>query len=108
VPGPPKFNRPCIPTTAKAIPRATPCRAKARRLSLSDRQGRRQVRLYSRSGYEWTKRLPALAEALRALPCGARRRTLSAPQRQQEVWGGWFDRCGLGGPAAAHFIREWV
>jgi hypothetical protein len=29
----------------------------------------RQVRLYSRSGYEWTKRLPALAETLRALPC---------------------------------------
>lgn len=27
------------------------------------------MRLYNRSGYEWTKRLPALAETLRGLPC---------------------------------------
>jgi bifunctional non-homologous end joining protein LigD len=29
----------------------------------------RQVRLYSRRGNEWTDRLPALAEALAAIPC---------------------------------------
>jgi bifunctional non-homologous end joining protein LigD len=27
------------------------------------------VRLYSRGGYDWTKRLARLAEALQAIPC---------------------------------------
>src|SRR5262245_29279757 len=29
----------------------------------------RQIRLYSRSGFEWTRRLPDLAQALAEIPC---------------------------------------
>jgi len=36
----------------------------------------RQVRLYSRSGYEWTKRLALLGEALAALDAKHNRRML--------------------------------
>ena len=68
---PPKFIRPCIPTTAKAIPQADGWLHKPKldgyRFQIV--KDGRQVTLYSRSGYDWTKRLPLLAEALRALPC---------------------------------------
>ena len=68
---PPKFIRPCIPTTAKAIPHG------AAWLHEPKLDGYRfqivkdgdRVRLCSRSGYEWTKRLASLATALADIRC---------------------------------------
>ena len=68
---PPKFIRPCIPTTAKAIPHG------AAWLHEPKLDGYRfqivkdgdRVRLYSRNGYEWTKRLASLATALADIRC---------------------------------------
>jgi bifunctional non-homologous end joining protein LigD len=61
----PKFVRPCIPTTANAIPRGDAWLHEPKldgyRFQIA-KEGR-QVRLYSRNGHEWTKRLAALAEA---------------------------------------------
>jgi bifunctional non-homologous end joining protein LigD len=66
-----KFVRPCIPTTAKAIPQGDAWlhEPKLDGYRFQIVKDGRQVRLYSRSGYEWTRRLPTLAETLRALPC---------------------------------------
>jgi bifunctional non-homologous end joining protein LigD len=66
---PPKFVRPCVPTTAKAIPRGDawlhePKLDGYRFQVVKDGPA---LRLYSRSGYDWTKRLASLAEALAAL-----------------------------------------
>ena len=56
---PPKFVRPCIPTTAKAIPRGDAWlhEPKLDGYRFQIVKDGRQVRLYSRIGYEWTKRL---------------------------------------------------
>ena len=68
---PAKFVRPCIPTTAKAIPLGDAWlhEPKLDGYRFQIVKDGRQVMLYSRSGYEWTRRLPALAETLRGLPC---------------------------------------
>jgi bifunctional non-homologous end joining protein LigD len=68
---PAKFIRPCIPTTAKAIPQGDAWlhEPKLDGYRFQIVKDGHQVRLYSRSGYEWTRRLPALAETLRGLPC---------------------------------------
>jgi len=68
---PPKFVRPCIPTTAKAIPQGDdwlhePKLDGYRLQIVKDGPG---LRLYSRSGYDWTKRLASLAEALARIHC---------------------------------------
>jgi ATP-dependent DNA ligase len=68
---PPKFVRPCIPTTAKAIPRGDdwlhePKLDGYRFQIVKDGPA---VRLFSRSGYAWTKRLANLVEPLRGLLC---------------------------------------
>jgi bifunctional non-homologous end joining protein LigD len=70
VPAPPKFVRPCIPTTAKAIPRGDAWlhEPKLDGYRLQIVKDGRQVSLYSRNGHEWTKRLASLAEALQAIP----------------------------------------
>jgi len=67
----PHFIRPCIPMTAKAIPRGDAWlhEPKLDGYRFQIVKDGRQVKLYSRSGYDWTKRLPAFAETLRALPC---------------------------------------
>src|SRR5262245_56472305 len=67
---PPKFVRPCIPTTAKAIPRGDAWlhEPKLDGYRFQIVKDGRQVRLYSRNGHEWTKRLAGLAEALQAIP----------------------------------------
>jgi hypothetical protein len=54
-----RVARPCIPTTAKAIPRGDYWlhEPEARRVSFQIVKDGRAVRLYSRSGYDWTKRL---------------------------------------------------
>ena len=68
---PPKFIRPCIPTTAKAIPlgEAWLHEPKLDGYRFQIVKDGHQVRLYSRSGYEWTKRLAGLATALAGIRC---------------------------------------
>ena len=67
---PPKFVRPCIPTAAKAIPRGEAWlhEPKLDGYRVQIVKNGRQVKLYSRNGYEWTKRLASLVEALQAIP----------------------------------------
>jgi ATP-dependent DNA ligase len=66
VPSTPKFVRPCIPTTAKAIPRGDDWlhEAKLDGYRFQIVKDGRLLRLYSKSGSDWTKRLSLLAEAL--------------------------------------------
>ena len=68
---PPKFIRPCIPTTAKAIPQGDAWlhEPKLDGYRFQIVKDGRQVKLYSRSGYDWTKRLAPLAEALAGIRC---------------------------------------
>jgi len=63
---PAKFVRPCIPATAKAIPRGDAWlhEPKLDGYRFQIVKHGRQVRLYSRNGHEWTKRLAAFAGAL--------------------------------------------
>ena len=68
---PPKFVRPCIPTTAKAIPHGAAWLHEPKldgyRFQIVKHGDR--VRLYIRSGYDWTKRLASLATALTDIRC---------------------------------------
>jgi bifunctional non-homologous end joining protein LigD len=61
-----KFVRPCIPTTAKAIPPGDAWlhEPKLDGYRLQIVKDGPALRLYSRRGYDWTKRLARLAEAL--------------------------------------------
>ena len=68
---PPQFIRPCIPATAKAIPRGDgwlhePKLDGYRFQIVKDGAA---LRLHSQSGYEWTKRLARLGKALAGIPC---------------------------------------
>jgi len=67
----PKFIRPCIPSTAKAIPRGDDWlhEPKLDGYRLQIVKDGPAVRLYSRTGYAWTKRLASLTEALAGLLC---------------------------------------
>jgi bifunctional non-homologous end joining protein LigD len=67
----PKFVRPCIPTTAKAIPRGAAWlhEPKFDGYRFQIVKDRPKIALYSRNGREWTKRLPEFAAAFLALPC---------------------------------------
>jgi bifunctional non-homologous end joining protein LigD len=66
-----KFIRPCVPLTAKAIPRGDDWlhEPKLDGYRFQVVKDGRTVRLYSRNGYDWTKRLASLAEGLRGLLC---------------------------------------
>jgi ATP-dependent DNA ligase len=66
-----KFVRPCIPTTAKAIPRGDAWlhEPKLDGYRFQIVKDGRAVRLYSPSGYDWTKRLASLAVALAGIRC---------------------------------------
>jgi ATP-dependent DNA ligase len=68
---PPKFVRPCIPTITKSIPRGDdwlhePKLDGYRFQIVKDGDA---LRLYSRRGNDWTKRLAGLAEALAGIQC---------------------------------------
>jgi len=68
---PVNFVRPCVPTTAKAIPHGDAWQHEIKldgyRFQIA--KDGRQVRLYSRNGKDWTKRLPDFADAFLKLPC---------------------------------------
>ena len=65
------FIRPCIPTTAKVIPRGEAWlhEPKLDGYRLQIVKDERGLRLYSKGGNEWTKRLVLLAEALTGIRC---------------------------------------
>jgi bifunctional non-homologous end joining protein LigD len=67
----PKFVRPCIPTTAKAIPRGVDWlhEPKLDGYRFQIVKDGRLLRLHSKSGSDWTKRLSLLAEALAGIRC---------------------------------------
>ena len=66
-----KFVRPCIPTAGKVIPKGEGWlhEPKFDGYRFQIVKGTRAVRLYSRNGYDWTKRLPGFADAFQRLPC---------------------------------------
>ena len=66
-----KFVRPCIPTTAKAIPQGDAWlhEPKLDGYRLQIVKDGRSLRLYSKGGNDWTKRLVLLADALAAIRC---------------------------------------
>jgi bifunctional non-homologous end joining protein LigD len=66
-----RFIQPCRPIAAKTIPAgdAWQHEPKLDGYRLQVAKDGRAVRLYSRRGADWTKRLPALADALKAIPC---------------------------------------
>jgi len=66
-----KFVRPCIPTIAKVIPRGNAWlhEPKLDGYRLQIVKDGRQLRLHSKSGSDWTKRLSLLAEALTGIRC---------------------------------------
>jgi bifunctional non-homologous end joining protein LigD len=68
---PPKFVSPCIPTIAKAIPRGDDWlhEPKLDGYRLQVVKDGRLVRLHSRRGFDWTRRMPCLAKALAGLLC---------------------------------------
>jgi bifunctional non-homologous end joining protein LigD len=67
----PKFIKPCKPTAAKIPPKGDGWlhEPKLDGYRLQVVKDGRQVRLYSRGGHDWTKRLARLAESLKAIPC---------------------------------------
>jgi bifunctional non-homologous end joining protein LigD len=66
-----KFIRPCIPTIAKAIPRGDDWlhEPKLDGYRFQIVKDGPVVRLYSRRGYDWTKRLASLAGTLAGIRC---------------------------------------
>ena len=67
---PPKFVRPCIPTTAKAIPQGDAWlhEPKLDGYRFQIVKDGRQVRLYSRNGHEWTRRLRRARRSAQGVP----------------------------------------
>jgi bifunctional non-homologous end joining protein LigD len=67
------YIEPCLPTPAQSIPvgelRVHEIKHDGCRL-ISRRDGDR-VRLFTRRGNDWTKRLPHIADVLRAMPVGS-------------------------------------
>jgi bifunctional non-homologous end joining protein LigD len=66
-----KFVHPCIPTSGKTSPEGDgwlhELKFDGYRFQIV--KGTRAVRLYGRSGHDWTKRLPGFADAFQRLPC---------------------------------------
>jgi bifunctional non-homologous end joining protein LigD len=71
VPTSPKFVRPCIPAARKSVPAGAGWlhEPKLDGYRLQVVKEGRLVRLFSKGGYDWTKRLARLAEALTGIPC---------------------------------------
>jgi bifunctional non-homologous end joining protein LigD len=67
---PADFVEPCLPLISRTVPTGSPWAYEIKhdgfRL-LAVRQ-RKQVRIYSRGGHDWSKQLPTITEAMQALP----------------------------------------
>src|SRR6478609_2067075 len=64
------FIEPCLPTISRTVPTGPQWAYEIKHDGfrfLAMRQGKR-VRVYSRGGHDWSKQLPAITEALEALP----------------------------------------
>ena len=64
------FIEPCLPTISRSVPTGPQWAYEIKHDGfrfLAVRQ-RKQVRIYSRGGHDWSERLPAITEALLALP----------------------------------------
>ena len=64
------FIEPCLPTISRTVPSGSEWAYEIKHDGfrfLAVRQGK-QVRIYSRGGHDWAERLPAITEAMRALP----------------------------------------
>jgi bifunctional non-homologous end joining protein LigD len=67
---PPGFIEPCLPTISRTVPTGRQWAYEIKHDGfrfLAVRQGER-VRIYSRNGHDWSKQLPAITDALQALP----------------------------------------
>ena len=65
-----EFIEPCLPTISRTVPTGRQWAYEIKHDGfrfLAVRQGKR-VRVYSRGGHDWSKQLPAIANALQALP----------------------------------------
>src|SRR6478672_6206629 len=66
-----RFIEPCLPTISRTVPTGPQWVYEIKHDGfrfLAVRQ-RKQVRIYSRGGHDWSERLSAITEALQALPC---------------------------------------
>jgi bifunctional non-homologous end joining protein LigD len=64
------FIEPCLPTVSRTVPTGPEWAFEIKHDGfrfLAVREGKR-VRVYSRGGHDWSKQLPAIADALQALP----------------------------------------
>jgi bifunctional non-homologous end joining protein LigD len=64
------FIEPCLPTIGRIVPTGSQWAYEIKHDGfrfLAVREGKR-VRVYSRGGHDWSKQLPAIAEAMQALP----------------------------------------
>ncbi len=64
------FIEPCLPTVSRSVPTGPQWAYEIKHDGfrfLAVRQ-RKQVRIYSRGGHDWSERLPAITEAMRAPP----------------------------------------
>ena len=67
---PPDFIEPCLPTVSRTVPTGSEWVFEIKHDGfrfVAIRRGKR-VRVYSRGGHDWNKQLPAITEALLALP----------------------------------------
>jgi ATP-dependent DNA ligase len=67
---PPNFIEPCLPTVSRFVPTGPQWAYEIKHDGfrfLAVRQ-RKQVRIYSRGGHDWSERLPGITEAMRTLP----------------------------------------
>jgi bifunctional non-homologous end joining protein LigD len=67
---PPGFIEPCLPTISRTVPSGPLWAYEIKHDGfrfLAVRQ-RKQVRIYSRGGHDWSERLPAITEAMQSLP----------------------------------------
>jgi len=65
-----RFIEPCLPTISRTVPTGPQWAYEIKHEGfrfLAVRQ-RKQVRIYSRGGYDWSERLPAITKALQGLP----------------------------------------
>ena len=66
----PLFIEPCLPTISRTVPTGSQWAFEIKHDGfrfLAVRQGKR-VRVFSRGGHDWSKQLPAITDALQALP----------------------------------------